>query len=229
MRVQRPLRECPMDPSSIVCTNGAFGSATDPTIWNQNGLSFGECTYAFASSTQTVPPEAGQSTGALSVTGTGCSWTASSNAAWLTITANGSGTASAAIAFSFSANPDAIVRGGTITVTSSSGTKTELTVTQSGVAACIYTLTPSAQSVSSAGGSFSFVPTRNTQNGCSFAASTTTPWITLTGLTNGLSGQTVPYSVAANTGAARVGTIDVVWSGGNTQLAVTQAAALVAK
>lgn len=196
---------------------------------NQGGLTFGQCVYSFASPTQTVPADAGTSTAALSVTGSGCSWTASSNAAWLTITSPASGTTTTLIAFTTLANPDSTARAGTITVTSSAGTTAEVTITQSGVASCTYTLTPSSQSATSAGGTFSFVATRNTPNGCSFSASTTTPWITLTGPTSGLSGATIPYSVAVNGGAARVGSIDVIWSGGNTALTVTQAATVVSR
>lgn len=195
---------------------------------NQAGLSFGQCVYAFANSSQTVPPEAGSSSAALNVTGSGCSWNAASNAAWLTITSPTSGTATSVITFATTANPDSTPRAGTITVTSPSGT-TSVTITQSGVANCVYTLAPASQSVTSAGGSFSFVPTRNTPNGCSWSASTTVPWITLTGLQSGLSGANVTYSVAANAGAARTGAIAVIWSGGNADLVVTQAAALVAR
>jgi hypothetical protein len=192
---------------------------------NQSGLSFGQCVYSFASPTQTVPAEGGISSAALTVTGSGCSWTAASNASWLTITPPVSGTATALIAFSTTPNPDSTVRAGTITVTSSAGTTTQVTITQSGVTSCVYTLAPASQSVTAAGGSFSFVPTRNTPNGCAWSASTTTPWITLTGPTSGLSGATVTYSVAPNAGAARTGAVQMIWSGGNTDFVVTQAAA----
>jgi len=189
---------------------------------NQAGLAFGECTYAFANATQTVPPEGGSSSAALAVNGTGCSWNASSDAAWLTITSATSGTASAAIAFTTTANPDVNPRAGSITATFPGGS-TRTTITQTGVTTCTYTLSPASQSVTSAGGSFSFTPTRNTPNGCSWAASTDTPWITLTGPTSGLSGVPVPYTVAANgTGSARTGRITVIWSGGNLDFVVSQ-------
>jgi len=189
---------------------------------NQAGLAFGECVYAFANPSLTVPAEGGPASAALAVTGAGCSWTAAVDAGWLSITSPVSGTTSTAITFTATPNPDAIVRAGTMTV-SYTGGSTKATITQTGVTSCVYTLTPSSQAATSDGGAFSFVATRNTTNGCSFAASTATPWITFTGPTTGLSGATVTYSVAANTGAARMGAIDVIWSGGNTQLIVSQA------
>jgi hypothetical protein len=191
---------------------------------NQAGLAFGVCVYGFTAASQTVPAEGGASSAALSVTGSGCAWTASVDAAWLAITSSVSGTASAAVAFTAAPNPDATVRAGTLTATYPGGS-TKVTITQTGVSTCTYTLSPSSQTVSSAGGSFSFVATRNTPNGCSFSASTLTPWITLTGSTSGLSGATIPYSVTANTDATRTGAISVVWSGGSVDLPVTQAAA----
>jgi hypothetical protein len=140
----------------------------------------------------------------------------------LTITSQTSGVASAAIGFKTTPNPDATDRAGSITA-SYPGGSTKVTITQTGVSACIYTLSPSSQDVTNAGGMFSFVPMRNTPNGCSFAASTNTPWITLTGPTSGLSGTTVTYNVQANTtGSGRTGAISVTWSGGNQDFVVTQ-------
>jgi len=189
---------------------------------NQSGLAFGECTYAFANSSLTVPPEGGSSTAALTVTGSGCSWNASVDAAWLTITSQTSGVASAAITFTSAPNPDATSRGGSLTVTFPNGS-TKVAITQTGVSTCTYTLSPASQTVTNAGGSFTFTPLRNTPNGCSWAASTDTPWITLTGAVNGLSGVPVPYNVAPNgTGSARAGRITVIWSGGNTDFVVNQ-------
>jgi hypothetical protein len=188
---------------------------------NQAGLSFGDCAYSFAATSLTVPAAGGSSSAALNVTGSGCSWNASTDAAWITITSPTSGTSSTALAFTTQPNPDSTDRAGSIIVSGATGT-TRVTVTQSGVTSCVYTLTPSSQAAPAAGGTFSFVATRNTANGCSFSASTTTPWITLTGPTSGLSGATIPYSVAANPGAARAGAINVIWSGGNADVIVTQ-------
>jgi hypothetical protein len=190
---------------------------------NQAGLAFGDCTYSFASPTQTVPAEGGDSSAALSVNGSGCTWNVASDASWLTITSQTSGVASAAITFKTTPNPDATTRAGSITATYPNGS-TKVTVTQAGISACVYTLSPSSQNVSNAGGALGFVATRNTPNGCSWAASTTTPWITLNGPTTGLSGATIGYTVQANTtGSGRSGAITVVWSGGNLDFVVTQA------
>lgn len=202
----------------------SWNGGTTQVAVNQAGLAFGDCVYSFPVSSLTVPAEGGPTTAALSVTGSGCTWAASVDAAWLSISAGASGTSSASIVFTAAANPDATIRGGTLTVTYPGGTA-KVSITQTGVTSCVYTIAPTTQSAPDTGGNFSFVATRNTANGCAFSASTTAPWITFTSPTSGLSGATVTYAVGANTGSARVGAIDVVWSGGNTQLVVSQTGA----
>jgi BACON domain-containing protein/all-beta uncharacterized protein len=200
----------------------SWNGGTAQIAVNQAGLAFGQCVYAFPTPAQTVPAAGGASTAALSVTGNGCSWTATSDASWLTITSGGSGTASTSIAFMTTANPDVSARVGTITVSYPGGSVKE-TVTQNGVSNCVYTMSPAAQTVPAAGGSFTVTPIRNTPNGCSWAASTDTPWISLPGPTTGLSGVPLPYNVQANgTGSTRTGRITVIWSGGNLDFVVTQ-------
>jgi hypothetical protein len=200
----------------------SWNGGTAQIAVNQAGLAFGECVYSFPTPAQTVPPQGGASSAALNVAGNGCSWTATSNASWLTITAGGSGTASASIAFSFTANPDVSARVGTITVTYAGGSA-KATITQSGVNACVYTTSPASQTVPAGGGSFTVTPIRNTPNGCSWAASTDTPWISLPGPTTGLSGVALPYNVQPNgTGSSRNGRITLIWSGGSLNFAITQ-------
>ncbi len=89
---------------------------------------------------------------------------------------------------------------------------------------CIYTLAPASQTVAATGGNFGFVANRNTANGCSYAATTSAPWISITSGDTGQSGNTIGYSVAANISTqARTGTINVGWHGGSATFTVSQA------
>jgi hypothetical protein len=99
-------------------------------------------------------------------------------------------------------------------------------VTQA-VTTCFYTASPTRQSVPSSGGTrLTFAANRNTPNGCSWTALTSTPWITLTGATTGTSPGVIEYSVNANPDTvARVGTITIAWQGGSVDFFVDQAAA----
>ena len=59
----------------------------------------------------------GAETGSVGVTaGTGCSWTATSNAGWITITSGSSGSGNGTVNYSVSANPSSNARTGTMTI-----------------------------------------------------------------------------------------------------------------
>jgi hypothetical protein len=74
----------------------------------------GTCTYSI--SPTSASPSASATTGTVSVTaGSGCAWSATSNAAWLTITSGASGTGNGTVGYSVAANTGA-ARTGTITI-----------------------------------------------------------------------------------------------------------------
>lgn len=72
------------------------------------------CAYTVSGASQTFPAAGGTGTVGVS-TGSGCSWTAASNAAWITLADTG-GTGSGAVAFQVAANPSKFSRTGTLTV-----------------------------------------------------------------------------------------------------------------
>ncbi|HMV85973.1 MAG TPA: BACON domain-containing carbohydrate-binding protein [Blastocatellia bacterium] len=79
------------------------------------GTASTQCNYDIAPTNQDFSAAAG--TGSVSVTaGSGCSWTASSNAPWLTITSGASGSGNGAVNFSVAANTTGALRTGTLTV-----------------------------------------------------------------------------------------------------------------
>jgi sugar lactone lactonase YvrE len=82
---------------------------------------------------------------------------------------------------------------------------------------CTYALSPSSYALNAAGntGSLTVTPTSSS---CAWTVSTTNPWITITSGSSGTGTGTVTYSVAANSGAARTGTMSI---GGQT-FTVTQ-------
>jgi hypothetical protein len=85
--------------------------------------------------------------------------------------------------------------------------------------ACGFTLNPTDQSFTSAGGSGSFTVTASSPN-CSWIADSDSSWITVTSGASGTGNGTVSYSVAANqTSSPRTGTINV----GGQIFTVTQA------
>ena len=87
---------------------------------------------------------------------------------------------------------------------------------------CAYSVSPSAASVGSAGGTLSVEMIR-TSGSCDWLALNDVPWITLNRPVSGSNRNTLSYTVAANTGTSRAGTIRISYPGGETFLNVIQA------
>lgn len=173
------------------------------------------CTFNLAPPSLNAP--AAGSTGTITVTaGVGCSWTAVSNAtAWLTVTSGAAGSANGSVGFSVAANTGAL-RTGAITI----GTTT-FAVTQAAAAApCTYSIAPTSQNVAATASTGTVAVTAG--SGCPWTATSTAPtWLTVTSGALGSGNGSVGFSVAANTGASRSGSITIA----NQTFTVTQAAA----
>ena len=209
--------------ATIGCGKSSTTSPTTPTPASTTAAPSG-CAITLTPSTQQVGIAGGTFT-ATATTNSGCAWTASRLDNWVIVigpsgaVANGNGT----ITYTVQPNND-VGRTGTIVVRTSGGTASVAVSQDASTTECRYTINPSAQSVGSRGGSFTFKATRNTPNGCAWAASTSTPWISLTGPVTGLSPGTISYSVAANgSSASRTGAILLEWHGGGAQFVVQQA------
>ena len=161
------------------------------------------CTASLSSETESFESAGG--TRVVSVTiPTGCQWSATDNATWITVTAGGGPNSSGngAVTFSVAANTSTTPRTGTLTIAGET-----LTVTQSGVT-CNYTVSPTSGNASNAGGTGSVTVT--TAAGCTWTATSAVSWMSITGGANGTGSGSVSYSVAANsTTQARSGVLTV--------------------
>ena len=143
-----------------------------------------------------------------------CSWAATSNEPWITVAPAG-GSGSGTVRYAVAANPGA-ARSGTVFIAG-----TTVTVTQAGApaAGCEVTAAPAAESFEAAGGDGTVRVTASAGS-CAWTAASNAPWISVTSSGGSGSGNLL-YSVAANTGAARTGTLTVAGS----TVTVSQAAA----
>lgn len=141
----------------------------------------------------------------------GCAWTATTNVSWILVTSSSTGNGNGTLSIAVAANTGG-QRTGIVQVADQ-----VLTIRQA-VATCSYTLTPSAQSIAAAGGAGSPV-TVSTSAGCGWTAVSNASWITVTAGQSGSGGGTVSFTVAANSGDSRTGTLSIA---GQT-LIVTQA------
>jgi hypothetical protein len=168
------------------------------------------CTYAIAPTAAAATSAGGP--GSVSVSAaSGCVWTASSNAPWLSITSGASGSANGSVSYNVAANTDTAARSGTLTIAGQA-----FTVTQAG-AACTYTVAPLTHAIATAGSTGSVTVT--TSPGCAWTAASGVAWITISSGATGTGNGTVTFSVAVNTsGSPRSGTMTV----GGQSVAVNQ-------
>lgn len=158
------------------------------------------CTYSTTPTSANVAATGGTSTVAVTA-GTGCAWTATSNAAFITITSGATSTGNGTVAYTVAANTLGTARTGTLTIAGQT-----ITVNQA-AAACTYAITPTSANVVATGGTGTVAVTAGT--GCAWTATSNAAFITVTSGATGTGNGSVAYTVAANTGAARTGTIAI--------------------
>jgi hypothetical protein len=192
------------DQRSIVTQGGSAGTSGPP-------LATGPCTFQVGPSNAAIGAAGGSGTVSV-VAGTGCTWTASRSAAWVTVTSGASGSGNGSVGFSVAANTGG-ARSSTLTIAGQT-----VTVTQAGAAAsCTYSISPTSTSMAAAGGTGTV--TVSSSSGCAWSTSSGAGWVTVT--SGGSGNGSVTFNVAANTGGARSGNLTIA---GQT-FTVTQGAA----
>ena len=187
---------------AVAATSGAARSGT-VTVAGQGVVinQAGACTFSLSSPGSSAPAAGGTGTVGVSAA-SGCAWTASSGATWLTITSGAAGTGNGPVSFSAAPN-DGTSRTGTLTIAGQTFTVTQPGTTQS---ACSYTVRPSEVEITRQGRALRIAVT--TSNNCSWTASTTASWLEIVSGT-GTGSADVVLNIAANPGGERVGTLQV--------------------
>jgi hypothetical protein len=164
---------------------------------NQQGAA--NCAYAINPSSQNFPASGGASSFNVTAPG-GCAWSALSDVPWITTSSTGSGNGT--VTFSVAANPNSSPRTGHLTIADQ-----VFTVTQDGAVNCTFSISPTSQSFPASGGAGSVNVTA--PGGCNWTATSNDPFITITSGGSGSGNGTVGYSVLANTGSSRSGTLTI--------------------
>jgi hypothetical protein len=158
----------------------------------------GSCTASIQPTSQSIGFAGG--TGSAAVTSNpGCAWTSTSNAPWITVTSGATGVGNGNVTFGIAANSSA-ARSGTLTIAGQTFTVNQAT-------GCSYSINPTSQSIGSAGGNGSSSVTAN--SGCAWTASSNASWIAVTSGASGNGNGNVAFSIAANTGNPRTGTLTI--------------------
>ena len=159
------------------------------------------CTYSLSGTS--AAPDASAQVLAVLVTASSpsCSWTVTSDLSWIVISSGATGTGTQTVTYSVEANPSSLARTGTLTIAGLA-----LTITQSGTP-CTYAVQTSSVLLSPEGfkGSVAvFSP-----QGCAWIATTDASWLQIDSGTSGSGNGAVTFSVSANAGGARRGTLVV--------------------
>jgi trimeric autotransporter adhesin len=157
------------------------------------------CTYTIAP-TSVSPPRDGGSTFVDVTTQSGCAWTAVSNDAWIVVTGGASGNGNGRVDMTIGANPNG-PRTGTVTIAGQPFT------VQQAARPCAYTIAPTTFSAPVPGGAVEVAVT--TDATCGWTAVSQAPWIAIRIGATGTGSGHVVIDIAANTAAARTGTVDI--------------------
>ncbi len=156
------------------------------------------CNYTLGASSQTTTVAAGQGSFTVTTT-TGCRWTATTTTTWIHLP-NTTGVGNSTLNFTFDANTGA-ARTGTISIEGKT-----FTLNQEGQP-CTYTISPPDVTNSATANTGAISVTSPT--GCAWTAVSNAAFISITAGASGNGNGAVSYSVLANTGAARTGTVTV--------------------
>ena len=198
-----------------VARSGTLTIADQAVTVTQDGV---PCLYSVSPTTVSAQPGGDTVTFTVSRTqGGGCSWTAVSNTAWLAVLSGASGsTDSGTVTVSVAAN-GYNARDGSLTIAGNT-----VKVTQPAIS-CAHTVTPTNASVPASGGTVTFTLSIPQGPTCVWHVTISGGWLTNTSpgppTFAGTGSATVTFSVAPNTGAARVRSGSIAGDG----ITVTQA------
>lgn len=176
---------------TLTVTLAATGATAEHVVSQASG-----CTASLSPADASASEAAGSGDFELTLSDAACPWTASSDAAWLTLPI-AAGTGDATVDYELEANigPERV---GTITI---AGQTFELTQ----ASGCVVSVSAS-QAVVAAGGTGSVAV--DTEPGCTWTATTTTPWLGNV-TASGSGAGTIAFDFDANAGSARTGVIEV--------------------
>lgn len=161
------------------------------------------CAFGVSPLTQSLTAAGGAGTATVS-TIAGCGWSAVSQSGWITVTAGASGSSSGTVSYTVAQNTSTAPRSGMILAAGQI-----VSVTQAGAAAsCTYSVSPTSASIGGSGGVGSATVVAGA--GCSWVASSSVSWISITNGSSGTASGAVYYSVQPNpTKWTRNGTLTV--------------------
>jgi hypothetical protein len=155
------------------------------------------CTFTASPGSQTVAATGAPGQVAIGASASTCGWTATSSAAWLTITAGASGTGPGSVVFTAAANTAAVTRSATITAAGITVTVNQEAAAPPPPPPCTFTASPGSQTVAATGASGQ-VAIGASASTCGWTASSSAAWLTITAGASGTGPGAVAFTAAAN-------------------------------
>ena len=158
------------------------------------------CSYSITPSSRSVGREATDATVEVKAP-SGCAWTTSSQAPWITVREGGAGTGNGAVRLTIAGNTGA-ARTGTVSIAGSS-----FTVQQEGAAPCTYSIKPDYYNAGRGRDDVAVEVAAGA--GCAWTASSGAAWVTIVDGRSGTGTGTVRLAVEANSGIPRRTTLTI--------------------
>ena len=179
------------------------------------------CAYTLSATAAAAPVAGGSVTFTVTPTASTCAWTATSDTAFLTVSAGANQVGTGTVTVTIAANATTDARSGTITIAYSGGKQT-FTISQPGN--CAYTPSPASAVFTNAAFTGQTVVVMTSGASCSWSAASDSTWLTVTAGSTNTGQGTITYAVAANgTAAQRAGNIVITGANGATaSFVVTQ-------
>jgi hypothetical protein len=174
----------------------------------QHAAASAACVWSVAPAEVTIPAEGGDATFRVSVTsGTECSWTATTVDSFVVIRDPATGMGDGQVSFSARAN-DGAARTGTITIAGQT-----VTIHQTAAGApplpCLFTVTPADVTADANGQSTSILIAVTQGTACAWTAESNSAFLGISSASSGVGNGVTTVTVAANSGAARTGTVAI--------------------
>jgi len=182
-------------------------TVADQTITIAQSTGVPACSYAISPMIQAIAATGGP--GAVAVTaGSGCAWSATSNAPWISVQAGSTGAGNGSVTFAVTPNTGT-ARSGTASVAGQLVTfnQAESAPQPPPQPLCSYAISPGVASMGMSTGSTTVAITA--PSGCSWTVASQAAWIAVTSGASGAGSAGVTVSVSANPGAARSGIVSI--------------------
>ena len=190
--------------SAEASRSGAVSIAGLTHAVSQQGRPATPCTFELSPTTGQIGKDAATGTFAVNAP-SGCAWSASSNASWLTISGNSTGSGNGTVTYAASRNLGAADRAAVVTVADRA-----FTLSQSGdLGVCGYSVAPVNVNACMPGGSFTAMVT--TQADCPWTAAVDASWLAIRTGASGSGSGLITVEYPDNYDAPRAGTVLVRW------------------